>query len=590
MNKKVIKTVVMIVGIIIFIAFIIFIGIISNSKASENNTMTSLKDYNEEDFSYDDTNATHLILNGESIETDNSKVSIKGNTATITNEGIYVLSGTLNGNINVDTQDTVRIILNNVNITSSDGPAIYVKNSDKTIITLVENTENSLNDTTTYSDAEASATLYSKDDIVFNGLGSLSVNGNYQDGIVGNDDLKIISGTYNVIAMNNGIKGKDSLKILDGNITINAQNDGIKSTNTEEKDKGVVEISNGTLNIASEHDAIQSSNIVNITGGKITIISGGGNENSTKVSQESDMFFRGQWRNPQELDNTQEDTDTESYKGIKAENSINISNANINVDSADDSIHSNGDIVLKSSTIEITSGDDGIHADNSIDTTSSNIDINKSYEGIEATKVTINDGEINIVASDDGINIAGGNDSSSIMGRPGQNTFSGSTDTNLTINSGKIYVDAKGDGLDSNGYIYVNGGEIYVDGPTDGANGALDYQNEFIMNGGTLIATGSSQMAQAISQSSKINCLSINTSATSSGEILITNSKGEEIISYTPSKNYQSIVIATKSLINGETYNININGDDYTSATISSVITNIGNGFGMQNMHDMRRF
>lgn len=587
MKKVNIKTIIMIIGIIALIAFVVFIGISSNSKGSENNVGVSLKDYDDTDPYYDENSAIYLTLNNDTIEVDSTRVNVKGNVATIKNEGIYVLTGSLNGSINIDTQDTVRIILKDVNITSEDGPAIYVKNSEKTVITLEEGTNNSLSDTTTYSDSEATATLYSKDDIIFNGTGTLEVTGNYQDGVVGKDDLKIVSGNYTITAMNNGLKGKDSVNILDGNITITAQNDAIKTTNTE-ADKGILEISNGTFNLTAEHDAMQSSNILNITGGNITITTGGGSENSTKVSQESNMFFKGQWRNPQEIDNTQEDTDTESYKGIKSGNSINISNATINIDSADDSIHSNGDLKIENASIDMISGDDGIHADDTMEILSGKINIRGSYEGIEASKIIIEDGDIDVVASDDGINVAGGNDSSSMMGRPGQNTFSGSSDTNLTINGGSIYINAKGDGLDSNGAIYMNDGEVYVDGPTDGANGAIDYENEFVINGGTVVAVGSSQMSQSISQSSKVYCLNITSMQNMSGIISITNSQGEEVLSYTPSKNYQSIVIATPALVKGQSYNINIDGEKYYTTTVSSVITNVGNS--MNNMNDMRRW
>lgn len=593
MKKSNIKVILIIVALIIVLVAIIGISknLIKNKslQIDENNT----SEYDYDDASYDILTAINIELEGESINVDSKNVEVNKNVATIKAGGVYVLSGNLNGSINIQTEELVRIVLKNVAIESNDGPAIYVKSADKVIITLDENTTNTLKDCTTYTDSEASATIYSKDDLIFNGYGTLIVEGNYEDAIVSKDDLKIISGIYDIKAMNSGIKGKDSVTIKDGNVTVVAQNDCIKSTNSEDENKGYVKIKNGTLTLNAEHDAIQSENYVFIENGNINITTGGGSENSSKVGVETDMFIRGAFMKPDEQNfkSNENKEDTASYKGIKAQKSISILSGNITINSADDSIHSNGNVEISGAEITIESGDDGIHADDLIVINSGNINITKSYEGIEANNITINDGNIKVVSSDDGINISGGNDSSSMMGRPGQNNFSKASDNKLEINGGNIYVNSTGDGLDSNGSIYVNGGIIYVDGPTDGGNGALDYDVEFIMKGGEIIAAGSAQMAQAISNNSTVNCLNITLSATqkANSKVSITDSKNNEIISYTPSKQYQSIVIASSKLTKNETYNINIDGNKYTSVTISSVVTNIGNSQGMQQMQGPRR-
>ena len=105
-------------------------------------------------------------------------------------------------------------------------------------------------------------------------------------------------------------------------------------------------------------------------------------------------------------------------KGLKAGNNIVIEDGTFNLNTSDDSIHSNNYIGISNGTYYISSGDDGIHADNEIIIEGGSIDIKESYEGIEAAKITIYNGDISVVASDDGINVAGGSDSSS-MNRPG---------------------------------------------------------------------------------------------------------------------------------------------------------------------------
>lgn len=177
------------------------------------------------------------------------------------------------------------------------------------------------------------------------------------------------------------------------------------------------------------------------------------------------------------------------------------------------------------------------------------------------------------------------------MGRPGQNSFSENSDTNLEINGETIYVDSAGDGLDSNESVYINGGIIHVDWSTNGGNGALDYEDEFLMKGGELIAVGSAQMAQGISNDSKINCFNLNLSTTQSASttISITDSSDNEVLLYIPSKEYLSVIIALSKLLANETYNIKINGNNYTSLTVTSVITSVGNNPGMGGMMEPRK-
>lgn len=146
-------------------------------------------------------------------------------------------------------------------------------------------------------------------------------------------------------------------------------------------------------------------------------------------------------------------TDQSSSNSVEMENAKNISiyGGTFNIDTADDAIHRNSNISLSGGNISITSGDDGIHADSSVAIDGGEINITKSYEGIEGAVVTISAGVIHVVSSDDGINVAGGNDESSINGRPGQNNFSASNDNKLNISGGYIVVYASGDGLDANG-------------------------------------------------------------------------------------------------------------------------------------------
>ena len=176
-----------------------------------------------------DTGTTYITFNGDSISVSGSNATVDGTTVTLTSARTYSLSGTLNdGQVIVDTDDEedVVIILNGVNITCSDSAPIYVVNATDTVITLADNTENYITDGDTYTYEagvdEPDAAIYSNDDLVINGSGSLTVDANYNDGITSTDDLDIDSGTIKVTAVNHGIRGKDSVVILDGTITVEA--------------------------------------------------------------------------------------------------------------------------------------------------------------------------------------------------------------------------------------------------------------------------------------------------------------------------------------------------------------------------------
>ena len=577
-NKKI--KIVLIIIIISLLVIGLAIGgvILLNNKEYINVKNGSVEEYDDLDPSYDKETATYVKLNGDSIECDSEGVSFAKSTVTIKQEGVYVFSGELNGKIVVDLdKDTkVRIILNNVSITSNDGPAIYGNASDKIIITLDENSTNTLVDSSKYSNEEDwKGTISSNDDITINGSGKLNITGNFKNGIQSNDKIKVVNGEINITAANNGIVANDEVKIKDGNVTIKSGNSGIKAKNEEDNTKGFVIIENGTIKIESEKDGIEAVNYVEIDDGNINIKTGGGASNTTKTNQEN---FR-------QMINQNSTTDTtESYKGIKADSYITIKNGSITIDSADDAIHSNVDVTIESGSLEISSGDDGMHADANLTINNGEINIKSSYEGIEGKTVTINNGNVKVKAQDDGVNVAGGNNETKGVF---QDEFAANGDNKFTINGGNIYVNADGDGLDSNGSIYMNGGTVVVDGPTNNGNGSLDYNGEFIQKGGSLIAAGTSGMAQSISNSSSIYALSATLTSNQSAntKVTVTNSAGEEIASYTSTKSFNHILISTDKLKKGETYKLNINGNEYQEFTVSNVVTSIGNSQnGMGNM------
>lgn len=499
-----------------------------------------------------------------------SKYQIKEitlNESLVINEGgIYKLSGTLsNGCIKVNVSDNVKLILNNVSITNLNGPAIVVEKAEDIVINLVDGSINTLVDGSSYVgyDANVNGVIYSEDDMTFEGKGTLNVTSNFEDGIVSKNDLKFVDGKYIINSADDGIRGKDSVYIKDGSFEINAKGNGIKTTNTKDTDKGFIRIKNGEFKIVSELDAIQAERQLLIQDGKYMITTGGGSNNSS-VSDS--------WGNWGGKSNT-----TNSAKGLKSKDNLVIQNGELTFDTSDDAIHSKKSLGIKNGQIMIQSGDDGIHADTEIIIDGGKIKIDKSLEGIESANIVINSGDINVNSRDDGINIAGGNDSSSRNGRPGENEFNKTAVNQLTINGGSAHINAIGDGIDVNGSIYVRGGSLIVDGPESNDNGALDYDGEFVVTSGEVIASGSRGMAQGISDSSTQYGVMINfkENIMANAKVKIVNSSNKEVLNYSSSKSYSSLVISNGELVKGK-YKIMVDDKEYDNFTIDGISTIVG--------------
>ena len=551
--------------------------------------------------------ATIITLTGDTITVEGSGATADGATVTITSAGTYNISGVLNdGQIIVDTadQETVKITLNGVQITSSTSAPIYVANAEKTVITLAAGTQNYVTDGDAYVFADAqtdepNAAIFSHDDLTIKGDGALTVNGNYNHGIFSKDDLKITGGNITVNAANDGLKGRDSIAIKDGVITINAGGDGMQSNNDKDTEKGYIAIEGGRIDITAGEDGIQAKTNLLVNAGEITITTGGGSAN-TNVSSEGNPNG-GMWGG-RGMRQGNPNKPTDSAKGLKAGVDVTITGGVIAIDAADDAIHSNSSITINGGELLLASGDDAIHADETLTINGGNLNITRSYEGLESAIITINDGTIHIVSSDDGINAASGGGAAT-NAPPGRGAFGMSGNNHLYINGGYIAIDAGGDGIDANGSIDMTGGVVLINGPIVNQEGGIDYDQTFNITGGFLVAVGSAGMAQAPSASSTQYSVMQNfASPLAAGTLLhIVAANGEEVLTFAPTKAYQSVMFSSPALQNGETYTVYAGGTSsgtatdglyaggtYTpgsqvaSFTISSIVTGggAGGGFG----------
>lgn len=567
------------------------------SAQSEAGTFSSADMFTERDLAgtYEESGAVYVTLSDDGITGETDGVVIKGQTVIITAEGTYIFSGTLSeGQIVVDADNAkAQIVFDNVDITCASSAAVYVKSAEKVFVTLAEGSQNTLRNTDEYvaiDDNNIDAVIFAKSDLTLNGTGSLTIISAEGHGIVSKDDLKITGGTYDITAAGHALSGKDSVRIADGTFILTAEKDGIHAENADDEEKGYIYIADGDFTITSDGDGMDASNIVQIEDGTLDITARGGAANSLKT-HESDVPGGGMPQNGEKPDgesmpqmgekpdgeNMPQDTTTDesgtSTKGIKAGGGMYLNGGTYQIDSADDSIHSNANITIADGTYTLATGDDGVHADDALIVNGGTITVTESYEGLEGLTVTINDGTIDITARDDGINTAGGTDQSGFgtFGDHFKGMDSADDETEETtdnemwmeLNGGYIHILAGGDGVDSNGDLTINGGEIYIDGPSDNGNSAIDYgdRSSAYVNGGMLVAIGSSGMAEGMSDSSKQEVLMVKLGEQmEAGDVVLTDSEGNVIVSYTALKSYDCVIISTAEVESGATYALTTSG------------------------------
>ena len=292
-------------------------GITTTSTTTEYNAASKAEMFTDRDLSSDyDGNGVKVTLNGTSAEASSSKgISIDGSTVTITAEGTYIFSGELtDGQIVVEADDAakVQIVLNGASVTSKTSAAIYVKSADKVFVTTANGTENTLaNGGSFTADGETNidGAVFAKDDITFNGSGSLTVTSPAGHGIVGKDDVKLAGGTITINAANHGVQANDSVRVAEATVTITADSkDGVHVSDDADEEEGTTSdsffyMADGSLSISAGDDGIHADAEANIEGGTIDV--------------------------------------SESYEGIEAL-TINVSGGDIKVAASDDGFNAAG--------------------------------------------------------------------------------------------------------------------------------------------------------------------------------------------------------------------------------------------------------
>lgn len=397
---------------------------------------------------------------------------IDGTDVSITAAGTYVFSGDCdNGSITVKKGVTgVTIVLNGLTLTNDDSAAITLNKTAEASLIAAAGTTNTVADTEGSNDENAAVKVKSGAALAIGGTGTLTVDGNAKNGIKGAADavITVAEVKLNINAANDGLSCDDELNITGGTLNITAGGDAVKASpdtdDTENPDTtslGNVTISGGTLTLSAAEDGIQADGDLTISGGTFHVKTNGGH--TTALTD-----------------------DSASCKGFKAGGALTVTGGTLTVDSADDALHASTDVTISGGTLTLATGDDGVHADNDLvigakgasSTSTPRINITASYEGLEGTTVTVYSGDIDVAASDDGVNAA-----SSTLGERSDKYA-------ISIAGGDLYIDAGSDGLDSNNDINITGGKVEVYGADAMMDAAIDYDGTFTLSGGTLFGAG----------------------------------------------------------------------------------------------------
>ncbi|MBQ4601689.1 MAG: carbohydrate-binding domain-containing protein, partial [Clostridia bacterium] len=370
--------------------------------------------------------------------------------------------------------------------------------------------------------------------VVVNGKGTLELNCVTKNAVKVNEygSLTIEDVTLVVNSVKHGISSDNTLTVNSGNMIVNAAEDGIRCDPTAVDATlgcaSLMTVNGGYINVNSGYDAIQSAQDIYINGGIFNITAGGGYNSSAF------------------------DKDTMSCKGIKASYNgededtvdtstltqhIQITDGIFKLDTADDSVHSDAYITITGGDFDIATSDDGIHSDTTLilgeeggDNSKVRVNISTCYEGIESGTVNFYSGTYDVLATNDGVNSAGGSDSSSDTGtgggfnpgggRPGHNNNnSGGTASAgsfaLNVYGGDLFVNvSNGDGLDSNGTLTLSGGNIEVWGAPTGQDGEpVDGDGTKTISGATVFGAGNSMMSSSYSGSQTVKTSNTSISA-----------------------------------------------------------------------------
>ena len=522
------------------------------SSASENAAEVVSYDKDDLDTAWEDANPTTVTLSGAEAEVSGRGASFEDGKLLISEAGTYVLSGTFDGQVLVETgkEDVVRIVLNGVQITSEGSYAIASVKGQKLVVTLADGTENVLcvkgtadEDSAETEEEEADAAIYVKNDLTVNGGGVLNIT-SAGKGVHAKDVLRLMSGDYMITSADDAFNGKDGVAVEDGSFAVTI-------TDTEEgkgiTSKGDVVLNGGTMNISACSEGIEGLTVT-VNGGSWYVKSSDDGMNAREKTESTE---------------TAEDTAAASAGTAVAEAGAEKAAA---PETAMEGAPQGGR--MKGGMREGGMGE-------------------MPEGGMPEGEMPEGGGSGR--PENGGF---GGRGGFGGMGREDMESERLKMEYNekcvITVNGGFVQIDAGGDGIDSNGDIVLNGGEVYVSSSDMGMESALDMNGDTFVNGGTLVAAGMQGMAEPLSDESGQAVVTVyyDTAQAAGTELSLTGADGSGLASWTVPKQYSMVQVSASGLTTGESCTVT-SGSDGKTIEVTAVNTyegtasrGFGRGFG----------
>lgn len=490
-------------------------GSTSTDSSAQGIDVSNMFSDRDKEIGYDEENSTVIKLSDDSTTCDSDAVQISGNTVTIIDEGTYILSGTL-----------------------TDGMVIVdAEDTDKVQLVL---------DGVDITSAESAAIYVREADKVFITTASDSQNtltngGTYTAIDDNNIDAAIFSksdltlngaGSLTITAKaGHGVVSKDDLVLTSGTYQIDAASHGLSG-------KDSVRIASGSYTIVSGKDGIHAENADDTSLGFVYLADG-----TFDITSDGDGISAGNWLQADGgvytvkagggSENVQKsDGEWQFGPGQKTESTDTTEEDTVSMKA----IKAAGELILKGGKYSLDSADDTIHSN---------------------ANVTISDGEFTLASGDDGIH----------------------ADSATTISGGTVDITESYEGIEGLS-IDITGGETYVSGPTNDGNSALDYNGTGTVTGGIFIAAGSSGMAENFGDSSTQGVMMVTVNSQAAGSaVSLSDSSGNELVSWTPEKEYTSVIISCPEITTGQEYTLTT-GSDTTQITMDSIVYGSGSGMG----------
>lgn len=490
-------------------------GSTSTDSSAQGIDVSNMFSDRDKEIGYDEENSTVIKLSDDSTTCDSDAVQISGNTVTIIDEGTYILSGTL-----------------------TDGMVIVdAEDTDKVQLVL---------DGVDITSAESAAIYVREADKVFITTASDSQNtltngGTYTAIDDNNIDAAIFSksdltlngaGSLTITAKaGHGVVSKDDLVLTSGTYQIDAASHGLSG-------KDSVRIASGSYTIVSGKDGIHAENADDTSLGFVYLADG-----TFDITSDGDGISAGNWLQADGgvytvkagggSENVQKsDGEWQFGPGQQTESTDTTEEDTVSMKA----IKAAGELILKGGKYSLDSADDTIHSN---------------------ANITISDGEFTLASGDDGIH----------------------ADSATTISGGTIDITESYEGIEGLS-IDITGGETYVSGPTNDGNSALDYNGTGTVTGGIFIAAGSSGMAENFGDSPTQGVMMVTVNSQAAGSaVSLSDSSGNELVSWTPEKEYTSVIISCPEITTGQEYTLTT-GSDTTQITMDSIVYGSGSGMG----------